>query len=72
MQDWLDQETGKVVGESPLSTLRQFLGNESSLKMMKNVIYFMLKPLFVFKIFEFMSWHFGYVQKGLVKKIEVF
>ena len=55
MQDWLDQETGKVVGESPLSTLRQFLANESSLKMMKNVIYFMLKPLFVFKIFEFMS-----------------
>ena len=36
---------------------------ESSLKMMKNVFYFVLKALFVLKIFKFMSRHFGHVGK---------
>ena len=38
-----------------LSGLRQFLTNESPLKMMKNAFYFILKALFVPKIFKFLS-----------------
>ena len=41
--------------------LRQLLTIESSLKMMKNAFYFMLKPPFVLKIFGFLSGLFGYV-----------
>ena len=39
--------------------------NESPLKMMKNVFYFILKAFFVFKIFKFLSWHFGNVGETL-------
>ena len=38
-----------------LSGVRQFLANESPLKMMKNGFYFTLKALFVLKIFKFLS-----------------
>ena len=38
-----------------LSGQRQFLANESALKMMKNVFYLTLKALFVLKIFRFLS-----------------
>ena len=38
-----------------LSALRQFLVNESPLKMIKNAFYFSLKTLFVRKIFKFLS-----------------
>ena len=31
--------------------------NESPLKIMKNAFYFILKPLFVLKIFKFLPWH---------------
>ena len=49
--------------------VRQFLTTESPLKMMKNVFfYFMLKALFVLKIFTFLSWLFCYVKKRLDKK----
>ena len=48
-----------------LSSLRQFLAIESSLKMMKNAFYFTLKALFVFKIFKFLSCLFGLVKKRL-------
>ena len=37
--------------------------NDSPLTMMKNAFYFILKALFVFKIFEFLSWLFGHVEK---------
>ena len=47
------------------SGLRQFLATESPLKRMKNAFYFTLKPLFVFKIFRFLSWLFGHVEKQL-------
>ena len=33
--------------------------NESPLQMMKNAFYFILKALFVLKIFKFFSWFFG-------------
>ena len=36
---------------------------ESPLKMKKNAFYFMLKALFVLKIFTFLSWLFGHVGK---------
>ena len=34
---------------------------ESPLEVMKNAFYFILKALFVFKIFMFLSQHFGHV-----------
>ena len=40
---------------------RQFLANESPLKMMKSAFYFTLKALFVLKIFMFLSWLLGHV-----------
>ena len=36
---------------------------ESPLKMMKNAFYFILKALFVLKIFKFLSWLFGHIEK---------
>ena len=36
---------------------------EGPLKMMKNAFYFILKALFVFKIFKFLAWLFGHVEK---------
>ena len=38
-----------------LSDLRQFLASKSSLKMMKNAFYFILKAFFVLKIFKILS-----------------
>ena len=46
-----------------LSGLRQFLAFESPLKVMKNAFNFTLKALFVLKIFKFLSWLFGHVEK---------
>ena len=36
---------------------------ESLLKMMKNVFYFILKALFVFKIFKILPWHFDHIEE---------
>ena len=36
---------------------------QSPLKMMKNAFYFILKALFVLKIFKFFSWLFGHAEK---------
>ena len=41
--------------KNALSRLRQSLGTESPLKMMKNAFYFVSKSLFVLKIFKFLS-----------------
>ena len=41
-------------------------------RMMKNVSYFTLKALFVLEIFKFASWLFGYVEKQLDVKDEVY
>ena len=35
---------------------------------MKNAFYFTLKALFVYEIFTFLTWLFGYVEKRLDKK----
>ena len=42
--------------------------NESLLKVMKNAFYFILKALFAHKIFKFLSWLFGHVEKLLNEK----
>ena len=42
-----------------------------SFKMMKNALYFILKALFVLKIFKFLSWLFGHVKNGLIRKIRL-
>ena len=35
---------------------------------MKNAFYFMLKVLFVYEMFTFLTWLFGYVEKRFDKK----
>ena len=46
--------------------------NESHLKMIKDAFYFIFNALFVFKIFKFVSWLFGYVEKnGVIRKIRL-
>ena len=49
----------------------QFLATESPLKMMKNPFYFTLKALCIFKIFKFLSWLLGHVEKRLDQKDKV-
>ena len=34
-------------------------------EMVKNAFYFILKALFVLKVFKFLSWVFGHVEKRL-------
>ena len=60
-----------VLIKGPLSGLRKFLATESSLKITKNAFYFTLKALFVLKIFKFLSWLFGHVEKRLDYKAKV-
>ena len=57
--------------KGPLLHLRQFPTTESSFKMIKNAFYFILKALFVLKIFTFFSRLFGHVGKFLDKKTKV-
>ena len=45
--------------------LRQFLSIENALKMTRNAFCFTLKALFVLKIFRFLSWRFGHIEKRL-------
>ena len=35
--------------------------------MMKNTFYFILKALFILKIFKFLSWDFGHVENSLIR-----
>ena len=37
--------------------------NESPLKIVKNAFYFILKTLFILKIFKVLSWHFGHAEE---------
>ena len=43
--------------------LTQFLPTESATKVMKNAFYFTLKALFILKIFQFLYWLLGHVEK---------
>ena len=51
------------VGLSPSKIICVICFVESPFKMIKNVSYFNLKALFVLKIFKFLSWLFGQVEK---------
>ena len=55
----------------PLLCLGQFSTTESPLKTMKNAFYFMVKALFVYKIFTFFSWLLGHAGKRLGRKAKV-
>ena len=50
------------VGLSPSEIFFYICFNDSPSEMMKNAFYFILKALFVLKIFKFLSWHFGHVE----------
>ena len=54
-----------------LSGLRQFLATERPFKMMKNTFYFTLKGLFIPKIFKFLSWLVGHVEKNGFREIRL-
>ena len=60
----MDQVELKV-GLSPSKQVIFIHFNESPLKMMKNAFYFILKALFVIKIFKFLSWPFGHAKKKM-------
>ena len=51
------------VGLSPSNKICVICFIESLLKMMKNTFYFILKAIFVLKIFRFLSWLFDHVEK---------
>ena len=50
------------IGLSPSKKFFVFF-NDSPSKMTKNAFYFILKALFVVKIFKFLSWLFGHAEK---------
>ena len=56
---------GCFIFKSALLGLRQILAAENLLIVMKNTFYFTLKTLFVPKIFKFLSWIFGHVEKWI-------
>ena len=52
------------VALSPFKKICVICFNESPLKMMKKASYFILKALFVLKIFKFLSLVFGHIEKA--------
>ena len=64
---------GIKVGLSAPKKIMLFPSMESSLQMMKNAFYFIVKALFVLKIFKFLSWLFGHVEnKGWLERSDEF
>ena len=59
----VSSEHSLKVGRSPSKKNCVICLIESSLKMMKNAFYFILKALFVLKIFKFLSRLFDHVEK---------
>ena len=59
------------VGLSPSKIVGFICFNDSSLKMMKNAFYFILKALFVLKMLKFFTNFSGYVGKWLDKRAKV-
>ena len=57
------------VGLSPCKKNLFICFNDSLSKIMKNAFYFILKALFVLKIFNFLSWLYGNVKNSLIRKI---
>ena len=59
--DGICKKAGLKVG--PFKKKNFICFSDSPSKMMKNVFYFILKALFVLKIFKFLYWLFGHVEK---------
>ena len=54
----------KLKSDSPLPKIKNIICViESPLKIMKNAFYFILKALFILKIFKFLSWLVGHVEE---------
>ena len=51
------------VGLSPSKKICFVCFNEGPFKTMKNAFYFIWKALFILKVFKFLSWLFGHVEK---------
>ena len=64
-ESYISNQDNLISLKGGLSGLRPCLTTETPLKMMKNVFYFTLKALFVLKIFKFLSWLFGHLEKRL-------
>ena len=58
---WSNRDYNKQLSPSKTNCFICF--NESSVKMIKNAFCFILKTLFVLKIFEFLSWLFVHLEK---------
>ena len=58
-------------GLSPSKKMDVSCSIENPLIMMKNAFYFILKSLFVLKIFKFLSRLFGHVGNSLIRKIRL-
>ena len=56
------QQTVKLI-KSVLSGLRQFMPTKSPLKTIRNAFYLTLKALSICKMFRFLSWLFGHVER---------
>ena len=59
------------VGLSPSTKIVFICVNKRSLKMIKNIFYFILKAFFVLEKLTSLSWLFGYVEKRLDKKAKI-
>ena len=53
----------KKAGPSPSKKTYFICFNKSPIKMIKNAFYFTVKAYFVLKIFNYLSWVFGHVEK---------
>ena len=51
--------------------LRQFLATESLLKMMKMLLILPWEALFVRNVFKVLSYFFGHVENGLIRKVRL-
>ena len=72
LDDSLDDFTIKrenlKVGSSTSKKICFVCFNESPLKMMKNTFHFVIRALYILKIFKFLSWLIGHVEKRALLK----
>ena len=61
----------RLASKGPFSGLIQFLIIESPSKVIKNVLFFLLKALLDIEIFTFLFWTFGYTVKRIDKRATV-
>ena len=72
LPDRVRREKINLKSDSHLPKIYIICFNESPLKLMKNAFYFIFKAFLVPKIFKFLSWLFGHVEKnGFIRKIRL-